>query len=216
MLIKTTIQRSHIIAACIVAPDSDIRYYLNGVLVEVNQDCTFVAATDGSRLAAFRNDADGDCILPDGRPVEFIVPRSLALKVKPHKHLDIVWVEYDTESTMVTINDCGARSSENAIEGKFPDFRRVLPRQSDGVAQQIDPKLYASFGKIAQALGTKGSDAMHVWHDKSGFCTITVYGHPEFIGVCMAIRDRDADSRTFPSMERFQRPEVKQPEAIAA
>jgi len=215
MLIKTTIQRSHIIAACIVAPDSEIRNYLNGVLIEASPACAFIAATDGRRLALFRDD-EGSIIYTAASHVEFIIPRALASKVKTHKTLRTVGVEYDTETQLVTIDDCGTRSSQTAIDGKFPDFRRILPRQSDGVAQQLNPKYYADFGKIAQALGHKGADAIHVWHDKSGACTVTVEGNPEFIGVCMAIRDRDADSRTFPSMKRFQRPEVNKHETIAA
>ncbi len=99
----------------------DIRYYLNGLLMQVEGSQLRLVATDGHRLlyAACAIDAD---LLYD----KVILPQNGAGTVQT--------VEQPRSDSNRAAGQAGARFQCNgttivskAIDGKFPDFNRVIP-----------------------------------------------------------------------------------------
>jgi DNA polymerase-3 subunit beta len=107
----------------------DVRYYLNGLLLEVKADQLRAVATDGHRLAT--------CGVPvslemDGK-TQVIVPRKAVL--------ELAKLMTDPEATvelMLSNNHIRAKVGEytftsKLVDGKFPDYERVIPRNGNKV-----------------------------------------------------------------------------------
>ncbi len=100
----------------------DIRYYLNGVLFSVDKDMLRVVATDGHRLSFASRSLGGD-----HGSVEAILPRKTVL--------ELIKLLGDTEDPVsLAIGSNQVRFSFGAIEivskiveGKFPDYQKVIP-----------------------------------------------------------------------------------------
>ena len=100
----------------------DIRYYLNGLLILVEEEKLTLVATDGHRLAYISKELDG----PHER-AEAILPRKAVL--------ELVKLLGDTEDSVefqIQQNQVRCRFGEvdlvsKVVDGKFPDFTRVIP-----------------------------------------------------------------------------------------
>lgn len=105
----------------------DVRYYLNGMLFEVTSDRLRVVSTDGHRLALC--DADISAQVVDN--IQVIVPR------KGVQELSRLLSDDDSEVTLtigtnhlrVTVGTVTFTSK--LIDGRFPDYERVLPKGGD-------------------------------------------------------------------------------------
>ncbi len=178
-------------AVSLFSATKDIRYYLNGVYVEASATETRVAATDGHVLAVVRSDeVNGMAACPE---ISLIVPGAViasALKLleKDDKHLSLFLD--DGKWTMVAN---GARLPFEPIDGKFPDYRRVIPtKEPEGIAAQFNPELLMRFKKAAKALGAKFSPIVH--HDiPEHSALVTIPSFPDFAGVIMPLRTDKAD-----------------------
>lgn len=101
----------------------DIRYYLNGMLMEIEGNIIKLVATDGHRLAFIAESIDGN------HPKrEVILPR------KTVNELTKLLAEHD-DSVEITLADKQARfkfsnviMTSKVIDGKFPDYTRVMPQ----------------------------------------------------------------------------------------
>jgi DNA polymerase-3 subunit beta len=100
----------------------DIRYYLNGVLFSVEKDTLRVVATDGHRLSFASRALDGD-----HGSVEAILPRKTVL--------ELIKLLGDTDepvalaigSNQVRFSFGGIEIVSKIVEGKFPDYQKVIP-----------------------------------------------------------------------------------------
>ena len=100
----------------------DIRYYLNGVLFSVDKDVLRVVATDGHRLSYASRSLGGD-----HGTVEAILPRKTVL--------ELIKLLGDTdEPVSLAIGSNQARFAfggieivSKIVEGKFPDYQKVIP-----------------------------------------------------------------------------------------
>lgn len=165
----------------------DIRYYLNGVCVELGALESRLIATDGHRLALMRitRPVEGALI----KPLQIIIP-SDALKTLPKRGMVILQVlpnpEGAGEPRKAAFVSAGTRTEFTLIDGKFPDYRRVCAVKPSGLAGQYDPQLLLDFKKSAQDLGaSKGGVTIH--HNDLSSALVTI-GRDDFIGVIMPIR----------------------------
>lgn len=110
----------------------DVRYYLNGLLLELNKDTVRAVATDGHRLAL--SEAAASTGVADA-PLQIIVPR---------KGVQELMRLLDTEDSEITLQvsanhirtDSGnIQFTSKLIDGRFPDYQRVIPPQTDNVLQ---------------------------------------------------------------------------------
>ncbi|HCC5436578.1 TPA: DNA polymerase III subunit beta [Salmonella enterica subsp. enterica serovar Typhi str. CT18] len=105
----------------------DVRYYLNGMLLEVQSGMLRAVATDGHRLAMCSMEA---AIQQDGKH-QVIVPRKGILE------LARLLTEQDAEVAIVLgqhhirANTGEFTFTSKLVDGKFPDYERVLPRGGD-------------------------------------------------------------------------------------
>lgn len=107
----------------------DVRYYLNGLLLEVTPDFLRVVATDGHRLALHTE----KMAVGVASKHQVIVPR------KGVSELSRLLAEGDDEVSLVIGNNNIRVKTRNytftskLVDGKFPDYDRVLPKGGDKV-----------------------------------------------------------------------------------
>ena len=102
----------------------DIRYYLNGLLMVVDGNTLRLVATDGHRLAHAANQIDGSQMPRQ----EVILPRKTILELTKllSDSDDIVEVELSGNQVKFSFSDIVLMSK--LVDGKFPDFQRVIPQ----------------------------------------------------------------------------------------
>ncbi|MAM88444.1 DNA polymerase III subunit beta [Allohahella sp. A8] len=121
-------------ATAFAMAQQDVRYYLNGLLLELNSSGLRAVATDGHRLAmaGFEHKHDLFDDSAEDTTVQKIIPRKGVLELAKlladdeeaicevligHNHIRVLMKDYAFSSKL--------------IEGKFPDYQRVIPRNSD-------------------------------------------------------------------------------------
>tara|TARA_Y100001951_G_scaffold61414_1_gene48980 strand:- start:2627 stop:3730 length:1104 start_codon:yes stop_codon:yes gene_type:complete len=123
----------------------DVRYYLNGMLLEVQSGMLRAVATDGHRLAMCSMDAS---IQQDGKH-QVIVPRKGILE------LARLLTEQDAEVAIVLgqhhirANTGEFTFTSKLVDGKFPDYERVLPRGGDKLVLADRQGLREAFSRTA-------------------------------------------------------------------
>lgn len=190
-----TISAAALKAVALAKGVHDIRYYLNGVLIEAHEQGTFLVATDGHRMHAMRvlvTYADDSAKLPVG--TQIILPDSAIGTLKLTK------TEGDTLTVVVDDNwrsgqlnyGLTYRASWQAVGGKFPDWRRVLPRGAtvDGKGCTINPDYLMDIKKAAKLLGAKDLLAAVPQLQFGGTVRALLDVAPEFVGVIMEFQHR--------------------------
>lgn len=122
--LRSLIERTHFAMA-----QQDVRYYLNGLLLEVSPGLLRMVATDGHRLAFQELPTEVDAA--EMRPV--IVPRKGVLELMRllADNDAEVTLKIGTNHIRVTMGDI--RMTSKLIDGKFPDYQRVIPREGSRV-----------------------------------------------------------------------------------
>jgi DNA polymerase-3 subunit beta len=106
----------------------DVRYYLNGLLLETNKKSVRAVATDGHRLAL--------CELALGEqkagPHQVIIPRKGVQELQRLLGGDSdVVLAIGNNHVRATIGDI--RFTSKLIDGRFPDYDRVIPKPQGNV-----------------------------------------------------------------------------------
>lgn len=122
--LRELIDRTHFSMAL-----QDVRYYLNGLLLELEPGLLRAVATDGHRLAL--GEISGDVQVDKGQQV--IVPRKgiqelLRLLSDADEQ---VRLELGGNHLRVTLPEL--RFTTKLIDGRFPDYQRVIPRVEDRI-----------------------------------------------------------------------------------
>lgn len=105
----------------------DVRYYLNGMMLELDKHDIRAVATDGHRLATSELSSDTDF----GEIRQVIVPRkgvSELMRLLQDSETD---AEFQLGSNHVRVKIDDVIFSSKLIDGKFPDYRRVIPENAD-------------------------------------------------------------------------------------
>jgi len=122
----------------------DIRYYLNGLLLIVNGQEMRVVATDGHRLA-FASEGLAESY---GR-TEVIVPRKTILELSRQLADNDEPLEIDLTATQAQFRFGDIELVSKLIDGKFPDYERVIPQQHSKVLQLRRDQLLQSLLRAA-------------------------------------------------------------------
>jgi DNA polymerase-3 subunit beta len=101
----------------------DIRYYLNGLLLVVENKSVIAVATDGHRLAFCQIATDQDC-----PKQEVIIPRKTILELQRLLEDKDDPVQIEITGNQVKIGFDETELVSKLVEGKFPDYNRVLPK----------------------------------------------------------------------------------------
>jgi DNA polymerase III subunit beta len=122
----------------------DVRYYLNGTLLETNGEVLRAVATDGHRLSWCE-------VALEGRPRELqqiILPRKGVLELQ--RLLDGEGeIEVAIGSNHVRVQIGEVRFTSKLIDGKFPEYGRVIPAQPPRVMTAARDALRAALQRTA-------------------------------------------------------------------
>jgi DNA polymerase-3 subunit beta len=185
------IKLNYLKAANAAASTEQTRYYLKGVsLTMVGADVLFVA-TDGHVLIALRHELDTETERSwPGNGA--IVPSALISQIKQtpasKRCGDVAEISFkDGVVTIAVVG--GATYAMAAIDGAFPDWRRVIPQTVSGELAQFDPALLGVFVKARKALSNGQSKFVTIGHNGHGpalvqFCD----SEDDGFGVLMPIR----------------------------
>lgn len=109
--------------------NQDVRYYLNGMSIESEANEIRSVATDGHRLAICK--ISNDSLNLPARQV--IVPRKGILEIIRLLAPVEEYVQVYLGSNHLRIIDTEFSFTSKLVDGRFPDYRRVLPRNGDKV-----------------------------------------------------------------------------------
>jgi len=105
----------------------DVRYYLNGLLLEVKSEELRAVATDGHRLATCGVAVD---VAVDGK-TQVIVPRKAVLELAKLLTDPEAMVELQVSTNHVRAQVGDYTFTSKLVDGKFPDYERVIPRNGN-------------------------------------------------------------------------------------
>jgi len=116
----------HVLAGPLPAvSDEEIRYYLCGVFMHIDDGKLIGAATDGHHLIKTCVDAPPGCSLESG-------------VIVPTKAINVLQKCLDDEDVSVAVDDGAIRFSTSSfdiqsrlVNGTFPDYQRVIPSERD-------------------------------------------------------------------------------------
>lgn len=134
----------------------DVRFYLTGTLLEIDQTQLRAVTTDGHRLALCETAATSTAT----QAVQAIVPRKAVgelqrlLSVEDEQlslligrellNVTITIANRDKEQGDITV-----RFTTKLIDGKFPDYRRVIPRGGDKIVMIAHDVFKQSLQRVA-------------------------------------------------------------------
>ncbi len=101
----------------------DVRYYLNGLMLEVSSNILRAVATDGHRLAYCEKETNAD--IADIKQV--ILPRKGVLELVRLLNDSDDTVKMILGSNHLQVEFDGLRLTSKLIDGRFPDYNRVMP-----------------------------------------------------------------------------------------
>lgn len=105
----------------------DVRYYLNGLLIEIETNRLRAVATDGHRLALTDKTID----LRLAMPKQCILPRKGVLEIIRLLNGAEETVTIRVGENQLSVATAGQSLTTKLIDGRFPDYERVIPRESD-------------------------------------------------------------------------------------
>ena len=105
----------------------DVRYYLNGLMLESVSGTLRAVATDGHRLAMSELMAD----VGEGVDQQVIVPRKGIQELQRLLEQKDADVQVEIGSNHIRIITDELRFTSKLIDGRFPDYQRVMPKNAD-------------------------------------------------------------------------------------
>lgn len=107
----------------------DVRYYLNGILIDISQGVMRVVSTDGHRLSM----GISDKLNIDNDHDQVIVPRKGVIELMRLLEDTDDEVEIIFGANHICANTPSYTFSSKLVEGKFPDYRRVIPKNGNKI-----------------------------------------------------------------------------------
>ncbi len=138
--IKRLIERTSFAMA-----QQDVRYYLNGMLWEVRQDQLRVVATDGHRMAMCTRAV----AVNTEEVIQAILPRKGVLELLRLLDDSTAQVEITLSANNIRVTSPEYTFTSKLVDGKFPEYERVLPRGGNKVVIGSRVELKQAFGRTA-------------------------------------------------------------------
>ncbi|MBX2809096.1 MAG: DNA polymerase III subunit beta [Cellvibrionaceae bacterium] len=132
-------------ATAFAMAQQDVRYYLNGMLWEVHQNRIRCVATDGHRLALCTRELDID--VPENK--QAILPRKGVIEMSRllEDSDDVVQLTLGLHHIRVKTQDFTFTSK--LVDGKFPDYKRVLPTGGSNIVLGNREELKQAFARAS-------------------------------------------------------------------
>jgi DNA polymerase-3 subunit beta len=123
----------------------DVRYYLNGMLLEIQDGRARLVATDGHRMAV----TELPVLPPKGTSRRIIVPRKTVIEALRLLADDSTTVKLGIGNDHLTLSAADVVFRSKVIDGSFPDYERVIPRNQDKVLDIDRLALRDAMGRVA-------------------------------------------------------------------
>jgi DNA polymerase-3 subunit beta len=108
----------------------DVRYYLNGLLLKVEPRGMTAVATDGHRMAKVEYDIE----LPVAGELQVILPRKSVIELSRLLDYGEEPVRIDLSERMLRAVLGHSTLTSKLVDGRYPDYQRVIPVLADKVA----------------------------------------------------------------------------------
>ena len=123
IILNQSVLKALLLSVQYAMAQQDVRYYLNGVLLIVEGNKLKVVATDGHRLAFNAGNIEGNY-----EKQEIILPRKAVSELSKllSDSDEKIELEFSTQQVKATFS--GITLITKVIDGKFPDYERVIPK----------------------------------------------------------------------------------------
>jgi DNA polymerase-3 subunit beta len=101
----------------------DVRYYLNGLLLEIRSGRVRAVATDGHRLALCDAEFDQDTAMD----IQVILPRKAVIELGRLLDGSDVEARFEISNSHLRVHLDDSSFTSKLIDGRFPDYERVMP-----------------------------------------------------------------------------------------
>lgn len=122
----------------------DVRYYLNGMLFEIDGRQLRTVATDGHRLALAESTLDAPV---EGGPRQLILPRKGVVELSKLLASEEGDIELMLGNNAVRLDTEHMSFSSKLIDGRFPEYQRVIPAKD-----QCDKQVVADREALRRSL----------------------------------------------------------------
>jgi DNA polymerase-3 subunit beta len=129
----------------------DIRYYLNGILFIAEGKTLTLVATDGHRLALAQAQLETE--VPSKQ--EVILPRKTVLELQRLLKVDDTAIDMRFANNQAKFAFSGMEFVTKLVEGKFPDYNRVIPKNHKNAVTLGRAPLLSSLQRAAILTGDK-------------------------------------------------------------
>lgn len=123
----------------------DVRYYLNGLMLELSNDQMIAVATDGHRLAF----CQAAVTLTPGETRQVIIPRKAVSEISRLLEDSDEDVKVSLSENHIRITFSDVIFTSKLIDGKFPDYQQVIPQKCDNEVKSSRDNLYQSFHRTS-------------------------------------------------------------------
>jgi DNA polymerase-3 subunit beta len=123
----------------------DVRYYLNGILMEISPAAIKLVATDGHRLALSQVKMESGA--SDERQI--IVPRKAVLELSRLLDASDTPVNCELSQNHLRVEAGQLVFTTKLIDGKFPDYQRVIPVDGNKTLEVKRDTLKQAMSRIA-------------------------------------------------------------------
>ena len=123
----------------------DVRYYLNGLSLETEGSLIRTVATDGHRLALAKVEYQVGS-LPQK---QVIIPRKGVLEISRLIDDDDTLLKVKIGSNHIRLHSSDFIFTSKLVDGRFPDYRRVLPKDGDKLVIGEKEQLKGAFSRAA-------------------------------------------------------------------
>lgn len=178
-------------SVAITASTEETRYYLNGVnLVHTPSGCIMVA-TDGHRMMIVKQDWTD--IVPNAEFKPTIVPLAFIKKIKLVRGIDLADCAIGEEGAIL-IKYAGETMGTQAVDGTFPDWRRIVPKTApSNIPAQFNADYVADFWAAGKLLSNdKSAHGPVISHDDGNPALVNWYFGEgqglQAVGVIMPVR----------------------------
>jgi DNA polymerase-3 subunit beta len=130
--LETAIKRTSFAMA-----QQDVRYYLNGLLLQLSENELCCVSTDGHRLALHKTEAD----IETTESVKAIIPRKAITELSRLMDGSDTRIDLSMNEKHLRIRLGSLQMTTKLVEGKFPDYDKVIPLDSTNVAS-IDRDIF--------------------------------------------------------------------------
>lgn len=184
-----TLKIKDIKAVSYAMANKDIRYYLNGVLVEHNGIETRLVATDGHRIHLVRVEHNRALV---SEPVKYIVPRDFVaqiLKTKFSKSaIKQVTLTFSDMKVAAALPN-GDEIISKLIDGKFPNYYHIIPKNLSGEYAYLNPEYQLDAVNGLIDYSENKTITVKIKHNGEGSA---VLAYENYLAVIMPVRSKFA------------------------